>query len=815
MGLKDFNYKQMAFDYGEKIGLAAAGAVALLLVVWLFIPGSGFFAPSAAANAGSLQTASEQVNKGLSGNTPTDEDSPPKNVEEKKVAFRFDFIPDSAIEKDYQVAGFFDGRGNGPGGRQAPSIKQPVDSDVGLVRFQLPGFVYLEMADGSTKIETLNITSPSGSGPGAPKTGGTTGSEGAGGNPNFPMGSGLGQPGCIGKSLQNWRGQQRTGHNLVKERAQGAEKGDHDYYVNFIAVDKLKGETLAIRPVPVRAGEIVASFPYLDQIKEFKDKLGLASDDDVLTELSQVEMDEQKNLLHSFRFLGVDVERRDVIAQDAQGNPLDAQGKPLGKEDGWAPVDLQSAYGDYVVDSGGEDGLLGESRFEKVAFTGLVPPRLPTLGAKRTPPLDEYPDLEDNLKTLKQTVDELNAKHEDKIAKPAFTQRPGNMFSLAPKSGGPSLSSLPGEGPGGDVPGPGNTGWPPMGPGGPGGTGSPAGPGGPGGTGGPGGPNGPFRPNGPKTPASGGTSTGAGFDSPTTGGPSNSGPSGVIPKYCLIRLFDYTIEPGKTYQYRLRVRMANPNYGLKNVDSQGIANDAKLPPDDSKDWYVLPKKLTVAPDVYFYAVDQAKLDAAGPPPKKDDDPKLPLQPVKKDSQTVLQIHKWVDKLSIKRVDTPVGDWAIAERVVASRGEPIGRQRVEAAYWRELQGKFTMAADASPKGNDKKYVATVEMPFAPDGEEPILVDFRGGDVTYARTHPKTDDAPPAAELPISDKAPEEVLLYTFDGKLLAHDAAKDATNPERTNRMKTVREWDAQVKKNAKEGGASGANGGLFNNGPGQ
>ncbi len=70
-------------------------------------------------------------------------------------------------------------------------------------------------------------------------------------------------------------------------------------------------------------------------------------------------------------------------------------------------------------------------------------------------------------------------------------------------------------------------------------------------------------------------------------------------------MFDFTVEPGKTYEYRMKVRMANPNFGRKDVASQGIAADPELTP---KEWYVLPKKLVVPSDLYFYAVDQAKLD---------------------------------------------------------------------------------------------------------------------------------------------------------------------------------------------------------------
>jgi hypothetical protein len=49
-----------------------------------------------------------------------------------------------------------------------------------------------------------------------------------------------------------------------------------------------------------------------------------------------------------------------------------------------------------------------------------------------------------------------------------------------------------------------------------------------------------------------------------------------IPDYCLLRVIDVTVQPGKVYQYRLRVRMANPNYGRKDVAAPELARDREL-----------------------------------------------------------------------------------------------------------------------------------------------------------------------------------------------------------------------------------------------
>src|SRR5262249_27922819 len=66
-----------------------------------------------------------------------------------------------------------------------------------------------------------------------------------------------------------------------------------------------------------------------------------------------------------------------------------------------------------------------------------------------------------------------------------------------------------------------------------------------------------------------------------------------LPKHCLLRVLDVTVEPGNSYQYRLRVRMANPNQG-RGSSARAIVSA----------WYECPEPVVVPPDVTFYAVDQ-------------------------------------------------------------------------------------------------------------------------------------------------------------------------------------------------------------------
>jgi hypothetical protein len=276
----------------------------------------------------------------------------------------------------------------------------------------------------------------------------------------------------------------------------------------------------------------------------------------------------------------------------------------------------------------------------------------------------------------------------------------------------------------------------------------------------------------------------------------------LLPDYCLVRLFDVTVEPGKIYQYRIQVRMGNPNLGREDVAAKSYAEQKEL----LSPWYVIEQKAAVPPELQFYAVDQAKLDAEQPKPAPDakDKPPPPLysgdRSYSKDSQTVLQIHRWIDYLhsAVNRNDLPLGEWVIAERVIATRGEYVGRPtKVEAPYWRKMQDRWLLAADPTPKGADKPTKAGgVTVPLAAE-PEPVLVDFNSADLTYKRMRPGVGDAPPTPAEEVKDKAPVEVLLFD-NGKLRSHDSFSDSLDTERKERVEALRKWVDSIK-NAKGG----------------
>jgi hypothetical protein len=372
-----------------------------------------------------------------------------------------------------------------------------------------------------------------------------------------------------------------------------------------------------------------------------------------------------------------------------------------------------------------------------VVMPGLTMRKPATLAARRNPRIETFPTIEKQLKNLAVVLNNP-PPFGVRVARPESVGDPSDALDFNPDALGAGLGGPPG--PIGAPPRPGFR--DPLNPRGPGGVG------------------------------------------PGGAGPGPAGADVFLPEHCLIRFFDVTIEPGKTYEYRMKVCMANPNAGRPDRPPEGQELEAR-------DWYVVPEKARLAPDLAFYGVDQKEIDARDPgnlPPGPRN-----VYPVRT-WETVVQVHRWVDFLPVKnRGALPVGDWAIAERVVVGRGEPLPRPRVELSYWRTAQASFAMAAEPAKEGVPKpKGPPQVELPLAQDGDEPILVDFTRGDLTYLRTQLKTDEPAESPRL-VQDRAISEVLLYTADGRLLAHNAPKDAADPERDARLKAVRDWIDQVK----------------------
>jgi hypothetical protein len=230
-----------------------------------------------------------------------------------------------------------------------------------------------------------------------------------------------------------------------------------------------------------------------------------------------------------------------------------------------------------------------------------------------------------------------------------------------------------------------------------------------------------------------------------------------LPDYCLLRFPDVTVEPGRTYEYRVRVRMANPNQGKKTkVEETSLAEPKEL----LGPWAEVPGVVALDPDLAYYAVDE-----------KLTDKKLPGR-APGEEEVAFQVHRWIGHHQTLRGAVtpvfPVGTWVIADRILVARGEYVGdQQAVKLPIWDPIMRRHIPAENPAGGGE------TVD--FSPDPKEsaPLLVDFDRGKVAF-----KGREA----------AAPLEVLLLSADGKLLARNGEADAADPVRRWRCAEWKKW---------------------------
>lgn len=242
----------------------------------------------------------------------------------------------------------------------------------------------------------------------------------------------------------------------------------------------------------------------------------------------------------------------------------------------------------------------------------------------------------------------------------------------------------------------------------------------------------------------------------------------------LVRFFDPSVEPGKTYCYTIRVKLANPNHKKPNdVAYLALSEQKELQPmpSASQGWVATPA-ITIPYDYHWYAVDQAPEVKIN----KGADYKNPPFGV----ETVpIQVHRWVEKTIDANGEYTSADWAIAERLHQRRGESIGRQRVmiELPIWRLTMqawqiGDSVQAAvgKRKPAGAGKADPIDAGIPIDLVTAPPtIIVDFDGG---KKGSFEKRD----GSREYINDTSAVDVLALTPSGKLVLRNSRIDS-DPE--------------------------------------
>jgi hypothetical protein len=556
----------------------------------------------------------------------------------------------------------------------------------------------------------------------------------AGGNNPFQKmygnkGKGNTPPGASpqGMSKEMQRTQNRIFNPNGSNNLQGLGGGETEYTPKPLPVSKWNPQELTARqPRPLRVAVIGGSFPYKAQLEEFKQKLRLSDINAVLNEPLSEKDKESK----AFEFLGVEVQRREI---DAAGNKGE-----------WQDLQLAQAYQLWLKHTFWP--LQPEDpKINLVKFDGLVAPLLrvfhpdkkvdPTM---RTPGMMRVPGMPQpaGARGAEAEGPDVSKDYPDIVAKLPLIQDTLDKLSdvqvsriAAPKSK-TDFSEFN-----------------------------------------------PFKPYEP--PAD---------DAATRNGNQSTTPSTdqdlTIPEYALVRLVDVDLAPGKNYQYRVRIRMVNPNYQHEDVASPEYKKAKDL---TSKDWYEIKQIARVPPELMYYVVDEKQIASQQEQKEitKKGNPSAQsrLWSANKPSGSdpiVFQFHRWVESTPLNKDKdiVPVGDWAIADRVFVSRGEYVGRKvRVDLPIWKYSQNAYVLPIEEQKKRNayDRRTFTGLDVDFGFDNsptEDTILVDFEGGRV-FSQS-PKMDDT-----------CRTEVLMLSPDGKLLARNSAKDTEDEERVNTRKKV------------------------------
>jgi len=434
----------------------------------------------------------------------------------------------------------------------------------------------------------------------------------------------------------------------------------------------------------------------------------------------------------AFRFLGMNVERR--------------KKKPDGNWDDWKPLDIRGNYLPYATST--------DFRFEPedpsiadFIVNGLMMPKLRAFDPEHYPKVE---DAELSLVKIKSQVEESARKDKEKLkqSKPRTKQDTFDVFSPAPIGTGTTTGDGPGMAP-------------------------PA-----------------FSPMG--TVGAGGFIPGAPAMMPGLAQGQDVEPA----VHNLVRFIDVDIQPGETYEYRVQIRMGNPNYKrTKDVASPSYADGAEL----VSDWSKVPIVLSLPEEQSCYLIDQRKEDDKTVRGFGNEDSKR---------QVAMQIHKWFLNTGAASQNLSVGDWAIAERVSVFRGEFVGRQVIaKIPLWIYFFEGFGLLPPKIVKGGSPptKTGDGILVDFSPDRKDRpdfFLVDFDGPEYIHERIKIVGPDAKPVVSKVEDTNRMIEAYIINPMGQLEVHNTVSDRENKDRKSMLEGYRIRVKKAEDFMRGGGAS-------------
>jgi hypothetical protein len=740
--LKEFDFKQFLLEKGERVGLYAAGGIAVLMVVLsLFLPGKGLLSPSPRTSALEITDGAKSVQNTVSTKRPNETEA--KLLRDVDPQLQKQGTSVTQDPEPYRLfAELFAPREVPSNKRQNPTVLGPEEFKFAVVAAQVSEYMFQKqgdtvvigiLEDGRSRISKMKNPGDRFKGMFG---GGGMGGPGGGGGPGMPgMGGGgdnRGKSGQFGSGPPGGGGGAFGGGD---DRKKGLE-------VTYVRKDELaqkQDASFARDLLPVHMAIVTGSFPLKQQIEDFQKALRAENAYQVVF---QEKVNDAKTTKDGFSFAGFLIERR-AIGPDGQ-----VVRGPDGNE--WQPVDLESPNSPYRALAAlvNNEFAPEDPEVNKLLVPRLFLPRpvqVPVRASGSKEASKAYPDPEKELPKIKETLKALTPKQELKQAASKFDDGAFNPFDTG--------ESAPDPRGGKDTP-PASQEWEP-------------------------------------------------------------------PAYCVMRFLDVTIQPGQSYEYRLKVRMQNPNWNKpeNEVANHELTKEKLLV---APEWtYVTgpdhkPLRVTVPSDLAYYAVDQQAIDNAPQPGAKvTRNYKGMNANVTHDSsrQVVVQIHRWKDfyehTAGTKTNTFPIGDWVVGERMFALRGEFLGvkPQPTHVPIWSPEQSALMLAGKPPTRSRDLRATAD-DFRFLEPKRAPLVVDFEGGTATYRRgaaPAARNDDGTPVegakATPGVDIKAPAavEIVLLTPDGRLVARNGGRDEQDSEREERLKEYRRHvdEAEGKEEAK------------------
>jgi hypothetical protein len=249
------------------------------------------------------------------------------------------------------------------------------------------------------------------------------------------------------------------------------------------------------------------------------------------------------------------------------------------------------------------------------------------------------------------------------------------------------------------------------------------------------------------------------------------------PEHIFVRVYDTDVRDGFVHEYRLRVKLKNPNFNKRDLVSKKSDADPEELPALEEHWYTFPQKVSVPQGGYHYVVEPT-------PPGKS---AYPL-PQPKDGQAVLQFQRWYEYLDVtEKLREPIGDWVISE-LLATRGMFVtGKAFSPLPFWSSVENAFVLrdvAGDKAIKGKEPRKGVLLE-PVRPKAM--LAVDVAGGKVSQ-RIGPNPGEGRVNRGVRTDDEVAPEVLLLYQDGTLDLRSSARDKADPQRKEREETFRKW---------------------------